>query len=144
MILRNLDEYKLSRTKQAITSFAGLPLLLGMARSLGLEEKLNALPLKERERGYSPAEMTFTLMGLLQAGGVALDDVSLLRGDEGLLELLGELPAANTLGEYLRRFSGTTVRRLGAIQLGTAAKVIRGCKMKAVTLDVDALFLESQ
>lgn len=144
MITRNLDEYKLSTTKQAITSFAGLPLFLGMARSLGLEEKLNALPLKKRERGYSPAETTFTLMGLLQAGGAALDDVSLLRGDEGMLELLGELPAANTLGEYLRRFSGTMVYRLGQIQLGTAAKVIRGCKMKAVTLDVDAFFLESQ
>ena len=55
-----------------------------MARSLGLEEKLNALPLKERQRGYSPAEMTLTLIGLLQAGGVALDDVSLLRGDAGM------------------------------------------------------------
>lgn len=144
MIIRNLDEYKLSTTKQAITSFAGLPLLLGMARSLGLEEKLNTLSVKERARGYSPAETTFTLMGLLQAGGVALDDVSLLRGDEGMLKLLGELPAANTLGEYLRRYTGRTVYRLGQIQLETAAKVIRGCKLKAVTLDVDALFLESQ
>src|ERR1035437_5173684 len=113
MILRNLDEYKLSRTKQAITSFAGLPLLLGMARSLGLEEPLNALPLKERERGYSPAETTFALMALLQAGGVALDDVSLLRSDEGMKGLLGELPAANTLGEHLRRFDARTVYRLG-------------------------------
>ena len=144
MITRNLDEYKLSTTKQAITSFAGLPLLLGMARSLGLEEQMNALPIKERERGYRPAEMTLTLMGLLQAGGVALDDVSLLRGDEGMLELLGQLPAANTLGEFLRRFSGTTVYRLGLIQLVTAAKVIRGCKLKEVTLDIDSFFLESQ
>ena len=144
MLTRNLDEFKVSTTKQAITSFAGLPLLLGMARSLGLEAKLNALPLKERKRGYSPAEMIFALMGLLQAGGIALDDVSLLRGDEGMLELLGEFPAANTLGEYLRRYSGTTVYRLGQIQLEAAAKVIRGCKMKAVTLDMDAFFLESQ
>ena len=111
MILQNLEIYKVSTTKQAITSFAGLPLLLGMARSLGLEEKLNALPLKERRRGYSPAEMTLTLMGLLQAGGIALDDVSLLRGDAGMSGLLGDLPAANTLGEYLRRYSGTTVYR---------------------------------
>src|ERR1035437_5291553 len=129
MILRNLDEYKLSTTKQAITSFAGLPLLLGMARSLGLEEKLNALPLKKRERGYTSAETILTMIGLLQTGGVALDDVSLLRGDEGMRELLGELPAANTLGEYLRRFYGTTVHRLGKTQLAAAAKVIRGCKM---------------
>ena len=101
MLTRNLDEYKVSTTKQAITSFAGLPLLLGMARSLGLEEQLNALPVKKRERGYKPAESALALMGLLQSGGKALDDVSILRGDEGLHELLGEVPAANTLGEYL-------------------------------------------
>ncbi len=144
MLTRNLDEYKVSTTKQAITSFAGLPLLLGMARSLGLEEQLNALPVKKRERGYKPAESALALMGLLQSGGKALDDVSILRGDEGLHELLGEVPAANTLGEYLRRYSATTVYRLGRIQLGTAVKVIRGCKMKSVTLDTDAFFLESQ
>ena len=144
MLLKNLDKYKLSTTKQAITSFAGLPLLLGMARRLGLEEKLNALPLKERERGYKPAETILALMGLLQAGGVALDDVSLLRGDEGLRQLLGELPAANTLGEFLRRFSKTTLYRLGQILLDIAVKIIRACKLKAITLDIDAFVLESQ
>jgi len=144
MITRNLDEYKVSTTKQAITSFAGLPLLLGMARRLGLEEELNALPIKERKRGYKPAEPVFTLMGMLQSGGVALDDVALLRGDEGMRELLGELPAANTLGEYLRRYTARTVTGLGRVQLKTAAKVIVGCGMKSVILDVDAFFLESQ
>jgi hypothetical protein len=144
MIIQNLEDYKVSTTKQAITSFAGLPLLLGMARSLGLEDELNALPIKERERGYKPAETTFTLMGLLQSGGAALDDVSLLRGDEGMCALLGEIPAANTLGEYLRRFGAAAVCRLGRIQLKTAAKVIRCCGLKSVILDVDAFFLESQ
>jgi hypothetical protein len=144
MILKSLEEYKVSTTKQAITSYAGLPLLLGMARRLGLEEELNALPIKERERGYKPAEAAFTLMGMLQSGGVALDDVSLLKGDEGLRELLGEIPAANTLGEYLRRYTARTVCGLGRIQLKTAAKVIRACGMKTVTLDVDSFFLESQ
>jgi len=144
MLTRNLDEYKVSTTEQAITSFAGLPLLLGMARSLGLEDELNALPLKERERGYKPAESALALMGLLQSGGRALDDVSVLRGDEGLHELLGSVPAANTLGEYLRRYSGTMVCRLGRIQLKMAVRVVRACRLKAVTLDTDAFFLESQ
>ena len=144
MIIRNLDEYKISTTKQAITSFAGLPLLLGMGRQLGLEKELNALPVKKRERGYTTAETVFTLMGMLQAGGVALDDVSLLKGDAGIGELLGELPAANTLGDALRRYGATTIYRLGGVQLKTAVKVIRACKMDAVTLDMDAFFLESQ
>jgi hypothetical protein len=64
MLLNVLDQYKLSTTKQAVTSFAGVPLFLGMAKSLGLEKVLNALPVKERARGYRPAESIFTLMGL--------------------------------------------------------------------------------
>jgi hypothetical protein len=144
MILKNLDEYKVSTTKRAITSFAGLPLLLGMARKLGLEEQLNALPVKERNRGYKPAESVFTLMGSIQSGGVALDDVSLLKGDEGMKVLLGDLPAANTLGEFLRRFGHATVMGLGKVLLATAVKVIHACGLKSLILDIDAFFLESQ
>ena len=87
MITKNLDKFKVTTTKQAITSFAGLPLLLGMAKNLGLEKEFNALPLKKRARGYKPAESAFALMGLIQSGGEALDEVSLLKGDEGLGEL---------------------------------------------------------
>ena len=115
-----------------------------MGRSLGLEEKLNGLELKERARGYKPAETMFTLMGLLQAGGVALEDVSLLKGDEGMRALMGEIPAANTLGEFLRRFGHRTIYGIGKIVLETGIKVIRACGLKRVTLDVDAFFLESQ
>jgi len=144
MITKNLCDFKLTTTKQAITSFAGLPLLLGMAKNLGLEEQINALPLKERARGYKPAESAFALMGLIQSGGEALDDVSLLKGDEGLCELWGSIPAANTLGEWLRRYGRKTVHQLGWIQLATAAKVVRACNLPRITLDVDSFFLESQ
>ena len=144
MITKNLNSFKITTTKQAITSFAGLPLLLGMAKTLGLEEELNGLPLKERARGYKPAESAFALMGLIQSGGEALDDVSLLKGDEGLCELWGGIPASNTLGEWLRRYGCKTVHQLGRIQLATAAKVVRACKLRRATLDVDSFFLESQ
>lgn len=144
MITKNLNSFKISTTKQAITSFAGLPLFLGMAKNLGLEEQLNALPLKERARGFKPAESAFALMGLIQAGGEALDDVSLLKGDDGLCELWGGIPASNTIGEWLRRYGCKTVHQLGRIQLVTAARVVRACKFPCVTLDVDSFFLESQ
>lgn len=146
MILENLDRFKLSTTKAAVTSFAGLLLVLGMARSLGLEKRLNRglKRLKERARGYTPAQMSFTLMGILQAGGKALDDVRLLSGDEGLSVLLGVFPAANTLGEFLRRFTGTMIYRLGALVLATAIQVIQRLGLKRITLDVDAFMLESQ
>jgi hypothetical protein len=144
MITRVLEEYKVSTTKAAVTSYAGLPLLLGMAKSLGLEEALNGLRVKERAKGYKPAETIFSIMGLLQAGGVALDDIGLLSGDEGLRELLGAFPASNTLGEFLRRFTNSTIYRLGQIQLETAVKVIKAAGLKSVIVDVDSFFLESQ
>ena len=146
MILENLDRYKLSTTKAAVTSYAGLPLLLGMARSLGLAKGLNRVlsALKKRDRGYTPAESGFTLMGILQAGGNALDDVRLLSGDEGLRVLWGAIPAANTLGEFLRRFTATLVYRLGALVLATGIQVIKRLDLKGITVDVDAFMLESQ
>jgi hypothetical protein len=146
MILENLDRYKLSTTKAAVTSYAGLPLLLGMARSLGLEKGLNGVlsALKKRDRGYTPAESGFTLMGILQAGGNALDDVRLLSGDEGLRVLWGAIPAANTLGEFLRRFTAALVYRLGALVLATGVQVIKRLGLKGITVDVDAFMLESQ
>lgn len=144
MVTKNLDKFKITTTKQAITSFAGLPLLLGMAKNLGLEEQFNALPLKARARGYKPSESAFALMGLIQSGGEALDDVSLLKGDDGLYELWGGLPASNTMGEWLRRYGSKTVHHLGRIQLATAARVVRACRFARVTLDVDSFFLESQ
>ncbi len=144
MITKNLNKFKITTTKQNITSFAGLPLLASMAKNLNLEEQINVLPLKQRDRGYKPAENALTLMGLLQSGGEALDDISLLKGDDGLSEIWGKIPAANTLGEWLRRFNGKTVHKLGQIQLATAIKVLRTSKLKRVTLDVDAFFLESQ
>lgn len=144
MITEALEEYKVTTTKAAVTSYAGLPLLWGMAKSLGLEEALNGLAVKEREKGYKPAETIFSIMGLLQAGGVALDDIGLLAGDEGLKELLGAFPAANTLGEFLRRFGNSAIYRLGKIQLETAIQVIKASGLKSVIVDADAFFLESQ
>jgi len=144
MLLENLDCYKVSTTKAAVTSFAGLPLVLGTALSLGLKGLLNDLRLKERARGYEPAENILALMGMLAAGGVALEDERLLSGDGGMRALLGELPAANTQDEFLRRFTEAMLYRLGRIVLTVAVKVINALGMERVTLDIDAFFVDSQ
>jgi len=144
MLLENVERYKLSTTKAAVTSFAGVPLVWGMAQSLGVAEGFNRLAIKERSSGYTPAEVGMTLLGIIAAGGEALDDVALLRGDEGLRLLIGELPAANTLGEWLRRFKGKSRWALEGLVIETAVAVIRARGLQTVTLDVDAFFCESQ
>lgn len=144
MVLENLGRFKMGTTDEAVTSFGGLPLFYEMGQALGLKKKLNELRVKERERGYKPAEMVFSLMGLIHTGGVALDDIELLRGDEGLKRILPGIPAANTMGEFLRRFTNRTLYGLGRIVLNSGVSVIRAAGMKAVTLDIDAFTLESQ
>lgn len=144
MLLKNLDRFKVSTTNLAVTSYAGLFLPLGMGRSLGLDVELDRLCVKERKRGYATSEAGFALMGLITAGGEALEDVKHLSQDAGLAEVLGSIPAANTLGQFLLRFSKGLLCRLGWIQLRFAVKVIRLCGLKRVTLDVDAFFVESQ
>jgi len=144
MLLKNLDRFKVSTTDLAVTSYAGLLLPLGMGRSLGLDEDLNRLEVKERRRGYTSAEMGFTLMGLIQAGGESLDEVKHLSQDAGLQKVFGVMPAANTLGQYLRRFTKVLICQLGWTQLKLAVKIIKRRGLKRVTLDVDAFFVESQ
>src|SRR6266545_3375905 len=137
MILENLRMFKLGTTEEAVTSLGGLPLFLQMGMSLGLEEKLNRLSVKERDRGYTPAQMIFSLIGMIQAGGCALDDLDVLRGDEGLKVLLGEIPAPNTAGDFLRKYENRDIYGMGATTLETAVMVIRAMKLKKITLDVD-------
>ena len=144
MLLKNLDRFKVSTTDLAVTSYAGLLLPLGMGRSLGLDDDLNRLAVKERRRGYTSAEMGFTLMGLIQAGGESLDEVKHLSQDAGLQTVFGVMPAANTLGQYLRRFTKVLICQLGWTQLKLAVKIIKRRGLKRVTLDVDAFFVESQ
>jgi hypothetical protein len=144
MILENLRTFKLGTTEEAVTSFAGLPLFLQMGLSLGLQERLDRLRVKERERGYRPSQMIFSLMGLLQSGGTTLDELNILRDDEGMKALLEEIPAPNTAGDFLRRFENRDIYELGVVGLETAVNVIKQKKLKRITLDVDAFTIESK
>jgi len=144
MILENLRTYKLGTTDEAVTSFGGLPLFLQMGLSLGLQEKLDVLKVKERERGYKPSRMIFSMMGLLQSGGTTLDELDVLRGDEGMKALLEEIPAPNTAGDFLRKFENRDIYEMGVTGLETAVKVIRQMKLQKITLDIDAFTIESK
>jgi hypothetical protein len=144
MILENLRTYKHETTEEAVTSFAGLPLFLQMGLSLGLQEKLDKLRVKERDRGYTPSRMIFSLMGLIQSGGTTLDELDVLRGDEGMKALLEEIPAPNTAGDFLRKYENREIYETGVIGLETAVNVIRQMKLRRITLDIDAFTIESK
>jgi hypothetical protein len=84
-------------------------------------------------------------MGLaltLATGGEGLDDTRVLAGDQGLAQLaLPGVPAANSFGEFLRRFTQRTVHRFGDI---VSRQSLSGLKPgQAITLDIDSSIIES-
>lgn len=146
MIVQNLNGFQVEKTTNSLTSFAGIPLLLGLAERLKLPEKLNRIPgLKTRRRGYSVADHVLSLAITLIAGGRDLDDVEHLKQDAGLNALLEDsmFPCSNTLGEFLRRFDQTSIWKLGKINAGLIRTLISQRKLSGLTLDLDATLIES-
>jgi hypothetical protein len=54
------------------------------------------------------------------------------------------MTAANTQGEFLRRFTEAMLYRLGRIVWMAGMKVINALNLEQVTLDIDAFFIDSQ
>ena len=93
-------------TQEVLTSFAGLSLVAETLRALGLRQSVERnLHLKERQRGFSEAQMVQSLVMLLAAGGESAADIERLRADPGLPELLGhQIPSSETALKFLKSF----------------------------------------
>lgn len=125
------------------TSFAGLPLLTELAHRTGLIADLNAIPgLWKRDGRYGTADYLMSLALTLIAGGEGLDDTRVLRHDGGLGQLvLPDMPAANSQGDFLRRFSRRSLHKLSGAVTGLAVKnILPG---QTLTLDMDSSLIES-
>jgi Transposase DDE domain group 1 len=134
---------RVTGSSQQITAHAGLVLVRELWDRLGLPALLDAITVKRRRRGYSPAQAILALCETLLAGGECLDDVGLLRGDSAQELLRGHgLPEPTTLGRFLRRF---TLGHLGQLnraldQLFAGVHPLLGREL--VTLDLDASYIE--
>ena len=90
----------------AVTSRAGLPLVLETMRALGLPRVIREqVRIRERQAGYTETEKVEALVLLLAAGGDCLDDIASLQADGGLGRLLGRrFPSADALRHFLYAF----------------------------------------
>jgi hypothetical protein len=143
MIARNLHRLKVEKSSHCLTSFAGLPLLTELAHQTGLITDLDAIPgIWERQGQYSTSDYVMGLAMTLVAGGEGLDDTRILRSDPGLAQLaFANLPAANSWGDFLRRFTNRSLHHLGAVVRDQALLNCAG--FKTLTLDIDSSVIES-
>jgi len=144
--------FKVESTSAKITPLAGVVLVDRIAQALGvrvsLEERLRHL--KRRRRGYRVSDKVLDLVRLLVAGGRALSDLRVLRGDEVLQGALGRetlgVPSAmagSTAVEFLGQMGAHEVQQLSRIAGRAARDTLELSRREMATLDVDATFIEA-
>lgn len=91
---------------EVLTSFAGLGLVAQTLASLGVLSSVERnLVVKERQRGFTEAQMVQSIVLLQAAGGECAADMERLRQDAGLPQMLGHgLPASETTLKFLKAF----------------------------------------
>lgn len=146
MIRQGRIEVKVEETDVAVTGLGGLPILLNLAHETGLLRDLDALlPAKERRRGYSPATAAFDLMLVPFSGGECIDDLAVLRADQGLERLLGrKVMAPSTAHDFLRRIQYVGLDGLGAARRRQLRHIARRKNQTQATLDCDASLFASR
>lgn len=137
--------WKVEKTTERITSFAGVPLLTELAHRSKLVEDLDELPgLWERLGRYRTSDYVLSLALTLIAGGEGLEDTRLLREDGGLQGWLWkDLPAPNSQGDFLRRFGHMALARLGRVNVRQVRRLLARGDHKRLTLDIDSSLIEA-
>jgi hypothetical protein len=135
-----------ARTERAITAFGGAELLREAGRAVGLAGAVDdCLSLKKRARGLSDTEFVMGMAESIALGANCLDDLAVNRADAAQAELRGfELPAPQTAGAWLRRFTLGHIRQLGKALLRAQRNAYVVAGVKEVTLDFDSTYVFSR
>jgi hypothetical protein len=146
-----------------VTGRAGVPLVIELFRQRGVDATIDAqVGVKQRQRGLKPSQLVERLIALWTSGGERCQDLTMLREDHALAQLLGyPLPAATTVRDFLEAFhvedgplgaagpeatipeESAPLAGLGAANRTLVAGLQRGARERPATLDVDAPLVES-
>ena len=89
-----------------VTARGGLPLAVEAMRALGVSRAIKQqVRIRQRARGRDEVAMIEALVMLLVAGGECLDDLAVLRADQGLCRLLARaVPSPDAARRFLYEF----------------------------------------
>lgn len=142
MVSQTVLPFKLETTQDTITGQAGLILFGEYLQAMCLPSQLDReLPGPSNPVGYKPSAYGVSLVLMLQGGGRSLEDLRMLRGDEGLRRLLNltALPSSDATGDWLRRMgAGEGLGGLSRVQRRLLHKLLRKEDRCEYTLDIDA------
>lgn len=145
MIRQEALSLKVSETDAAVTQFSGAALFANLADRLGTLRDLDALlPPKERDRGYANSAAVFDLMCIPLSGAERIDDLEVLRQDQGLEQMLGRpVLAPSTAHDFLRRIRYDGGAGLAEVRRRMLRRMARQRQVTTATVDCDASLFTS-
>lgn len=146
MIRQERIGVKVGSSGASVTGLGGIPILVNLAHEMKLFGDLDALlPAKERDRGFTSSASVFDLMLIGLAGGECIDDLAVLRADQGLSRLLKRrVMAPSTAHDFLHRLQYVGLEGLGCVRRNQVARLAKRCKATCATLDCDASLFRSR
>jgi Transposase DDE domain group 1 len=137
---------RVGTTDRAITAFGGATLLRETGRAVGLAGELDdCLKLKKRARGLSDSEFVMGVAESVALGASCLDDLAVTRADAAQAQLRGfEIPAPQTAGAWLRRFTLGHIGQLSKALLRAQRNAYGAAGVEQVTLDFDSTYVFSR
>ena len=136
--------FKLGVTDESLTAHGGLALFGEFLHALGLGELIDhELPAPGSAAGYRPSTHVLPLVLMLAGGGRTLEDLRVLRSDEGLRHLLQlkDMPSSDATGDWLRRIGAKESDGLAGLQPVNRCvfrRLLRNDEGADYTLDIDA------
>lgn len=133
-------------TSRALTAYGGAELLRETMRVVGVMRAVDDhVRLKQRARGLSEAEFVAAMAEAIALGARCLDDLTVTRADAAQEMLRGfGVPAPQTAGTWLRRFSLGHVRQLDKALAHVQRNAFLAAGVTAVTLDFDSSYVFSR
>jgi len=146
MSVRATAEVAVATTNRAVTAHGGAVLLRETMRVVGVADAVEGtVRLKQRARGLSEAEFVMAIAESVALGARCLDDLAVARGDVAQAQLRGfAIPAPQTAGTWLRRFTLGHVRQLDKALAQVQRNAFTASGVGQVTLDFDSTYVFSR
>jgi len=142
ILAQTLLPFKVAATEEKLTANAGLALFGEFLQAVGFSHMLaQEMPKPGSGRGYPATAYVVPLVLMLTGGGRSLEDLRILKSDQGLLELLKQqtLPSTDAVGDWLRRIGdGEGLAALSRVNQHIVALRLRQIGITEHTLDADA------
>jgi hypothetical protein len=136
--------FKLAASDESLTAHAGLALFGEYLRAMGITGLINhELPGAGSTAGYDPSAHISPLVLMLAGGGRTLEDLRVLRRDDGLrcVLRLDEMPSSDASGDWMRRMGAKEGGGLAGLQRVNRCvfrRLLRDDERSDFTLDIDA------